>query len=171
MFNSDFELASNMVANVSKSESALIATLFGSNLLNQPDIFELNDTGHHNSDNINNSKFCVVMNALSENPFWQQSLARIANLSAVIDNCKSQVKVIVDLQICLFSIVWIHCQIEDNTKTLPVLSEAQFRKQFQKYALHNCPQYCSYIAEQLKLAFNLVTIYLFHYITICIKPF
>ena len=122
MFHSDFELASNMVANESKSESALIATLFGSNLLNQPDIFELNDTGHHNSDNINNSKFCIVMNALCGNPFWQQSLARIANLSAVTDKCRSQVKVIVDLQICLFSIVWIHCQIEDNistTKTLP----------------------------------------------------
>jgi len=154
----------------SRNETASIAGLFTSDLLRLEDSHELNDTEDQNidtecgKDHDDNDKFCVVMRKINDNSYWQESIKEISKYAHLVNECKVQVKRIVEKQVCLFAIVWIQCQTESSSSSKKVLTnelQPEFRKRFIKYALHKSPDYNSHVADHLRLAFDLVKTFIF----------
>ena len=153
----------------SRNETSSLACLFTSDLLRLEDSHELNNTEDQNidteceKDHDDNDKFCVVMRQINDNSYWQESLKEISKYAYVVKECKLHVRRIVEKQICLFAIVWIKCQTEFSSTSSKKVStnERQFRKRFIKYALHKSPDYNTYVADHLRLAFDLVKIFIF----------
>ena len=152
----------------SRNETASIAGLFTSDLLRLEDSHELNDTEDQNidtecgKDHDDNDKFCVVMRKINDNSYWQESIKEISKYAHLVNECKVEVKRIVEKQVCLFAIVWIQCQTESSSHSTKVLTtELQFRKRFIKYAMHKSTDYNSYVADHLRLAFDLVKTFIF----------